>query len=96
MSFKIKEEMWLYPGLTPWHFITINSKISKKIREVHKGPRRGFGSVRVEATIGKTTWNSSIFPDKKSGTYLLPIKASVRSKENLYAGDIVTLKFNTM
>lgn len=52
---------------------------------------RGFGSVRVEITIGKTTWRSSIFPEK-SGTYVLPLKAEVRKKENLRAGQTVQVK----
>ena len=32
----------------------------------------------------------SIFPDSKSGTYILPLKAKVRKKENIYEGDTVT------
>ena len=40
--------------------------------------------------FGKTTWKTSIFPDKKSGTYLLPLKADVRRREGIGAGDRIT------
>jgi hypothetical protein len=55
------------------------------------GPRSGWGSIRVEATIGGSTWKTSIFPDSKSGTFLLPVKAQVRKQEGISAGDRVRL-----
>ncbi len=51
--------------------------------------RRGFGSVRVEARIGDVTWRTSVFP-QSTGGYLLPIKAEVRKRAALSAGDEVT------
>ncbi len=50
---------------------------------------RGFGSIRVAATIGRTRWNTSIFPDAKSGSYVLPVKKQVRQAEHATAGDEV-------
>ena len=41
----------------------------------------GFGSVRVEATIGGSTWRTSIFPSDDA--YILPIKKAVREAEGL-------------
>ncbi len=52
---------------------------------------RGWGSLRVEVRIGATTWKTSVFPDKKSGTYILPVKADVRKKENIKAGQTTKL-----
>jgi hypothetical protein len=43
----------------------------------------------VQVTLGKTSWKTSIFPDKKSGTYLLPLKVDVRRKEEITHGDSV-------
>lgn len=48
---------------------------------------RGFGSLPVEVTIGKTVWKTSIFPEKTSGSYILPVKAMVRKAEKIEAGD---------
>lgn len=46
----------------------------------------GWGSLPVTAVIGKTSWKTSIFPDKKIGAYLLPLKSEIRKKENIVAG----------
>ena len=40
--------------------------------------------------IGKTEWDTSLFPDKKSGTYLFTIKADVRKAETLADGDPIS------
>ncbi|RWF59679.1 MAG: DUF1905 domain-containing protein [Mesorhizobium sp.] len=48
----------------------------------------------MTAVIGRTKWTTSLFPDKASGSLLLPVKASVRQAESLKAGDapIVTIE----
>jgi hypothetical protein len=56
-----------------------------------KSQIRGFGSIRVRAQIGKTGWSTSIFP-VKDGTYLLPVKATVRQKEGIEIGDSVSVR----
>jgi hypothetical protein len=100
-AYKIKSEVWLYPGATPWHFVTIPKKqsdeIKKKFGEMKSShtttarPRRsGWGSLPVVVTIGKTSWKTSIFPDKREGAYLLPIKAEVRKKERVIAGETIS------
>jgi len=82
-------EVWLYPGPTPWHFVSVGKKESAEIKEGCGPKRRGFGSVPVIVTIGKTSWETSIFPDKQSGTYLLPLKAEVRNRESIGEGDTI-------
>lgn len=52
--------------------------------------------MRVKATIGKTTWNTSIFPDSESDSFVLPVKAEVRTKEDIGGGDAVTLTLDVM
>ena len=58
------------------------------------GPR-GFGSVKVEATIGDVTWRTSVFP-LNSGGYLLPVKAEVRRRAGIAAGDEVTVELELL
>jgi hypothetical protein len=41
--------------------------------------------------VGATTWTTSIFPDRKRGCYVLPIKRAVRKAEALETGDIATI-----
>lgn len=51
---------------------------------------RGFGSLRVTATIGTTSWQTSVFPARETG-WMLPVKAAVRKAEDLAEGDEVSL-----
>lgn len=89
-AYTFHEEVWLYPGETAsWHFISLPKELAESIRAKHGSTAKGWGSLPVEATIGKTAWKTSIFPDKKEGTYLLPVKADVRKREGISAGDMV-------
>jgi hypothetical protein len=89
-NFSLKAEVWLYPAPVAWHFVTIPPNVSTEIK-AHFGKQRvGWGSVPVTITLGKTTWKTSIFPDKKLHAYLLPIKAEARKKEGVKAGDMIT------
>ena len=86
-TFTLKSPVLLYPGMSGWHFVSVPQKESKKIRKEFGQHAKGWGSLPVLVTIGKTSWQTSIFPDKKSGTYLLPLKAQVRKKEEIFAED---------
>ncbi|HEX8556192.1 MAG TPA: DUF1905 domain-containing protein [Sphingomonas sp.] len=48
-----------------------------------------FGSIRVTATIGETSWRTSLFPHRASSGFLLPLKADVRQREKMEAGQDV-------
>ena len=88
-SFTFTSPLWKYSGESAWHFITLPADVSARIKFLQSG-RRGFGSVRVLATVGKSTFETSVFPDSKSGCYLLPVKASIRKAEKIGHGDEVT------
>lgn len=89
-NYKLKAKLWLYPGESGnWHFLTIPKDLGKEIKETHGKHARGFGSLPVEVTVGTTVWSTSIFPDKSSGSYLLPVKAAVRKKEDIEVGEEV-------
>lgn len=90
-TYNFKAEVWLYPSMAGWHFITIPAEISKKIDFKHGMEKRGWGSLPVSVTIGGTTWSTSIFPDKKSQSYVLPVKAVVRKKESISKGNFVAV-----
>jgi hypothetical protein len=70
-------EVWVWPGEAAWYFVSLPKEYTEPIKELSVGSR-GFGSVRVTARIDTFEWQTSIFPDKKSGCYLLPIKKEVR------------------
>jgi hypothetical protein len=91
-------KLWLWSsdkGAGSWHFLTIKGEVAEAIhalalmRRLEFGQRRGWGAMKVLARIGETGWETSIFPDKGSGGWLLPVKAAVRKAEGLVAGDVV-------
>jgi hypothetical protein len=96
LTLKFRSKLRLYPGPGGWHFITLPAKHAKLIKASLHSPRRGWGSVRVNAAIGKTSWKTSIFPDRKSDSYLLPVKADVRMNENLGDGDTAVITLDIM
>lgn len=79
--YKMRSRIVVYPGMGGWRFLMLPKKVGKEIKEKFGRRAVGWGSLRVSAQIGKTKWKTSIFPDKKSGTYLLPLKARVRKSE---------------
>jgi len=74
-----------------WHFIKITGDAVGEIHLASMGMTGGFGSVKVNVTIGKTSWSTSVFPDKKSNGFILPVKAAVRKAEKLSEGDHISL-----
>jgi Domain of unknown function (DUF1905) len=80
-----------------WHFLTIDGEVAQAIhalelmRRLEGGRKRGWGSMKVRATVVDTSWETSIFPAKEMGGWLLPVKAAVRKAEGLVTGDLVTV-----
>ena len=85
-SFEFTASLWLYGGKATWHFLTLPFVVTDEIDEITRESKRGFGSVRVRATIGGTTWTTSVFPDNGRKSFILPVKASVRKAEGLVDG----------
>lgn len=90
LSYTLRSTVWVYPGMAAWRFLGIPEKEGREIKERVGAHARGWGSLPVTVTIGATTWNTSIFPDKKSGSYLLPLKVKVRNAENISDNSEVT------
>lgn len=92
MRYEFDAEVWRWEArVEEWGFVSVPQEASDEIREYSEGAgafgRRGFGAVRVEATIGSTTWRTSIFPGHSEGPYSLPLKKAVRKAESLGIGD---------
>jgi hypothetical protein len=85
--------LWIWKGEAAgrWYFVTVPEEQSDEIRAQAFGTPRGFGSVRVEVTIGDVTWRTSVFP-LNSGGYVLPVKKEVRCRAGIGAGDDVTVE----
>jgi hypothetical protein len=74
----------MYQGHAAWCFVTVPKKTSAIIKKTFNPKRKGWGSIRVTVTVRKTSWDTSIFPDSKSGSYVLPLKMAIRKKEQIF------------
>lgn len=92
-TYQFEAEVWIYPSMTAsWHFVSLPQDIAKKISHQHASKKKAWGSIPVQAAIKNTTWQTSIFPDSRHGTYILPIKAQVRKQEHVQSRDILNMK----
>jgi Domain of unknown function (DUF1905) len=90
VSFTFTAEVWHYEGEAPWHFVTLPADVADEIRARTAG-QRPFNTVPVTVTIGAMAWDTSVFADRKTASYLLPLKAEVRDRGQIAAGDRVTV-----
>ena len=92
--YKLRSKVWVYPGMAAWRFIGIPKKQGEEIKKKFGAHSKGWGSIPVSVTIGNTKWDTSIFPDKQSGSYLLPLKSKIRKAEDI--SDDSTVSFSIM
>ena len=89
LHFEFTSKLWMYNGKGAWHFLTLPKDAADEIRFFNRSAK-GFTPIKVEARIGETSWKTAIFPDSKSGSFVLVVRADVRKAEKLVAGDEVT------
>lgn len=83
-------ELFLW-GEGSWYFVRLPLDAAEDLRDQVTGPPRGFGSVRVHVELGGSRWDTSVFPEKETGSFVLPVKKAVRTAEDLEDGDSVTV-----
>lgn len=89
MELSFSGEIWYWRGPSPFHFVTVPMKQGELIKEIAAGVTYGWGVIPVTAKIGATEWTTSLFP--KEGSYAVPIKNLVRTKEKIGVDDKVTI-----
>jgi hypothetical protein len=94
--YRFSAPLWIHQGESAWHFLTLPFDQADEIEASAAGARKGFGSVRVRVTIGGTTWSTSLFPDSKAESYVLPVKKQVRLGEGLEVGDDVDVELEVI
>lgn len=90
--FDVEAKVWKYPGKAAWYFVSVPEDTTERIEYYFSHEKRGWGSLPVNVTIGKETWKTSIFTDKKTSSFLLPIKAQIRKKEKVNEGDLIQVR----
>jgi hypothetical protein len=90
MNIEFKGPIWYWRGPAPWYFVTVPPQPRDALKAISGVVTYGWGMIPATAQIGKTRWVTSLFP--KDGSYVVPIKASVRKAEQLAEGDEVTIR----
>jgi hypothetical protein len=94
-DFEVSGKVGLWESSKPgggWHYLVIKGQTAMEIRYAALGRTGGFGSIKVRARIGKTEWQTSLFPHRDSGGFIILLKAAVRRAESIAAGKRVTLR----
>ena len=65
------------------------------MRRLELGQRRGFGSVKVNVTIGNSRWSTSVFPPNEDG-WFLPVKKAICRAEGLEEGTEVEVQLELL
>ncbi|HEY1752257.1 MAG TPA: DUF1905 domain-containing protein [Caulobacteraceae bacterium] len=89
-EFSFEATVIYWRGPSPFFFAPAPPDVAAEIRRVARFVSYGWGVIPVEARIGEAAFSTSLFP--KDETYLLPIKAAVRRKTGITAGDLVAVE----
>lgn len=90
-EFDFDAEVWRHQGEAAWFFVSVPEDVTDDIDGEFGHRAAGFGSIKVEVTIGSSRWQTSLFPDTKRGCYLLPVKAAVRKAQGLDDGSVAAI-----
>lgn len=82
-------KVWTQESTGAWHFVTLPSDLSQRIRTLTTGQLKPFGSFRVKCQTGLSKWETSLFADTRRRAFLLPVKADVRRREGIKPGDTI-------
>jgi hypothetical protein len=88
--FSFEATVIYWRGPAPFFYAPVPAAEAEAVRELAKVVSYGWGCVPVEAEVGGARFTTSLFP--KDGGYLLPLKAAVRRKTEITAGDAVAVE----
>lgn len=95
MDMEFDATVWYWRGPAPHFFVTVPSELCDDLKGISGLVTYGWGMIPAVVGIGQTQWKTSLFP--RDGGYIVPIRASVRTDEDIEEGATVTvrLKINT-
>jgi hypothetical protein len=83
-------ELVYWRGPSPFHFVAVPPDGAELLHVVAPVATYGWGVIPVTVTIGRTTFQTSLFP--RDGGYLVPVKDAVRRAERLELGDMLDIE----
>lgn len=78
-----ESRLFRYPGKGGWTFAPIPADLAPPVT-------RPWGRTPVRASVDGTTWDTSVWRDRKSDRSLLAVPARVRGRRK--AGDVVVVE----
>ena len=85
-----------------YHLVTITGDAAdaiamhERLHRLEFGARRGFGSVKVMARVGRTQWKTSVFPQSRKTEWVLLVSKKVMRAEDLSEGDDMPLELELL
>jgi hypothetical protein len=76
-------------GPAPFYWLALPEDSCAYVRAEASEASYGWGAIPVRVRLGGTEWETSLLP--KDGGYVLPLKSAVREREQVSAGDAVTV-----
>lgn len=95
-KFSFAAKIWEWDGPQAWHFVSLPVDLADFVKESFSQNARGFNSLRVEVKVSDEIWRTSIFPDSKRGTYVLPVKKEVRRNLGVKVGSRVKVEITIL
>jgi hypothetical protein len=77
-------------GPAPFFFVAVPDEHVGELRYAAQLASYGWGVVPVQATVSGVPFSTSLFP--RDGSYLLPLKVSVRKDAKIGLGDSVEVE----
>jgi len=92
MELRFAGDLWRWESRRAFYtFVSLPPEVEDHVLMVAGDLLRGWGSVRVEARIGSSTFATSVFPLGDENAYALPVKRSVRDALGVGVGDTVSV-----
>ena len=86
----------LYEGETNWQYVVIPADMAEKIRRHQTEKHRRTDQARVEVTIEKVTWRTTLFDQKSAKSYILPLKTNEKGKGKILVGDTIHVEMDVL
>lgn len=83
IAYTFQANVWQHASPGGWYFVSLPLEVGSEIRSHSGWQEEGWGRLKSTAKIGDSIWKTAIWFDTKLNTYLLPLKAMVRTKERI-------------
>lgn len=87
-EFRIVGVVELFPQVGGWHYVQVPLEYTEMTRAFAER-----GLVAVRATLGQSSWNTSLLP-KGDGSHFIALPQKLRRQENVALGQEVVISFS--